>query len=156
MSAISIIIIDLLFGIWGAVGKAWYWYILNFIILFTVSGIINASFFQCITRCYSVIILKGKKWVGESIGLLVLTLVFWSIGYFICRIVFQNYIQIGLFFLACLVISTIVAVIDNQFQVAIERTKFFEELGNKIKQKERNKNTGDRRQNTEERRKVGF
>ena len=135
MSGVLIIIVDLLFGVWGAFGKAWYWYTLNFIILFTASSIFNTTYIQCITRCYSVIVLKGKRGIGENIGLIILTLVYWSIGYLICKIAFQNHIQIGLFFLTCLVISTIVAIIDNQFQVAIERTKRFAEIGNKIKEK---------------------
>ena len=138
MSSVSIIIIDLLFGIWGAVGKGWYWYILNFILLFTAGSIFNTTYIQCITRCYSVIVIKGKKGIGENIGLIILTLFYWLIGYLICRVVFQDHTPIGLFFLTCLVVSTIVAFVDNKFQVAIQRTKRFAEIGNKIEEKEKN------------------
>jgi len=71
--------------------------------------------------------------------LIILIFVYWSIGYLICRITFQNHIQIALFVLTCLVISTIVAITDNQFKVAIERTKRFAEIGDKIKEKKRKK-----------------
>lgn len=135
MSGILLIIIDLLFGIWGAIGKIWYWYILNFILLFAASSIFNTSYIQCITRCYSVIVLKGKKGIGENINLIILNSFSWLISYLLYRVVFQNHTQIGLFFFTCLVLSTIVAFVDNQFQVAIERTKHFSKIGNKIKEK---------------------
>ncbi|MBU0533220.1 MAG: hypothetical protein KJ887_00270 [Candidatus Omnitrophica bacterium] len=135
MSGISIIVIDLLFGIWGAIGKAWYWYIINFILLFIASSIFNTTYIQCITRCYSVVVLKGKKGIGENVGLIILTLFYWVVGYLICMIVFQKYTQIMVFLLICLIISTIVAFVDNQFQVAIERTKRFMETAEEIKDK---------------------
>ena len=132
ITVVLIIIIDLLFSIWSALGKIWYWYFLNFIILYTISSIFNTSYIQCLTRCYSVIVLKGKKGIIENIGMIILTLALWYFGYLICRFCFQNHIQIGLFFLACLAISTIEVFIDNHFQVAIERTK---DISERIKKK---------------------
>ena len=127
------IIIAVIFGIWGAIGKTWYWYILNFILLFAASSIFNTTYIQCITRCYSVVILKGIRGIGENLHLIAFTLIWWIMSYGITRIVFQDHLQIGLFFLSCLAVATIVAFVDNLFNVAVERTRLFTNLEDKDK-----------------------
>ena len=119
------IIIDVGFGIWGALGKPWYWHLINIVLLLIASGIFNTSFIQGLTGSYSVIVLKGAKGLGETTGLAFLTLILWAVCYGITRVVFANHLQIGLFFLACAVVSLIVAFANNQFQVAVARTQGF-------------------------------
>ena len=122
------IVIDVGFGIWGALGKPWYWYLINIVLLLTASGIFNTSFIQGLTRCYSVIVLKGAKGLGETTGLALFTLILWAVCYGITRVVFAGHLQIGLFFLACAAVSLIVAFVDNQFQVALARTQAFDTM----------------------------
>ena len=50
------------------------------------------------------------------------------IAYVITRFVFSMNLQYVLFFIACISLSTVVAVIDNEFQRAIEKTKVIESI----------------------------
>ena len=58
-----------------------------------------------------------------------------SIAYIITRFVFLINLQYILFFIACIALSTIVAFIDNQFQVAVEKTRRLEEVLEKVNKK---------------------
>lgn len=117
------IVIDIIFGIWGALGKPWYWYPLNIVLLFGASSAINTSYIQWLTRTYAVFALKAPGGFLQVFGLTVLTLFVWIAAYIIGRITLPGNFQIGLFFLACTLVSTIVAFVDGMFQVAISKTE---------------------------------
>ncbi|CAB1078375.1 hypothetical protein D1AOALGA4SA_6120 [Olavius algarvensis Delta 1 endosymbiont] len=74
MIYLSSIIIDVIFGVWSAIGKAWYWYPLNIILLFIASSMINTSFIQLLTRTYAVFALKAPRAFSQILGLVVLTI----------------------------------------------------------------------------------
>jgi hypothetical protein len=117
------IIIDLIFGVWGAIGKTWYWYPLNVIFLFIASSMINTSFIQLLTRTYAIFSLKAPRAFSQVFGLTVLTLFLWAIAYVIGRITLTINFRIILFFLACILVSTIVVFLDGGFQTAIMKTE---------------------------------
>lgn len=122
------LVIDIGFAIWSGIGNLWYWYIINFILLFCASSIINTSYIQGLTRGYSYIFIRGAKGIKEALGYCILILVSWAIAYVISYFVFRNHIQTILFYIVCLALSTIVAFQDNQFLIAIEKTKSFNEI----------------------------
>ncbi len=122
------IIIDLGFSIWASFGKSWHIYFINFILLFIASSIINTSYIQGLTRGASYIFLYKLKGLSRALRVNILTIILMSIAYVITRFVFLITLQYILFFIACVALSTIVAFIDNQFWVAVERTRRLEEL----------------------------
>jgi len=125
------VVIDLVFAIWAGIGKAWYIYPLNFMLLFLASGIINTSYIQGLTRGASYLSLYGIKGVSKAFILNILTIIFMLIAYLITRFVFLCGIQYLSFFGVCIIFSTIVAFIDNHFKTAIEKTKNFERIQEK-------------------------
>ena len=134
------IVIDLAFAAWAGIGKAWYIYPFNFVLLFIASGIINTSYIQGITRIYSDFYRRGQRWILDVIGLFVFTLILFAVAYFIVRLVFTTTIQSVFFFIACILLATVVAFIDKQFDVAIARTKSINEMAQAIEAKNKNKN----------------
>lgn len=124
------IVIDIGFAIWATIGNLWHWYLINFILLFVASSMINTSYIQGITRGYSYIYVYGTIGLKHAFGINIITLIWWAIAYAISYFVFKNHIATVLFFIACTFLSTMVAFIDNQFHSAIERTKKFEEIEN--------------------------
>lgn len=135
MIYLSSLIIDVIFGVWSAIGKAWYWYPLNIILLFIASSMINTSFIQLLTRTYAVIALKAPRAFSQILGLAVLTIFLWAIAFIIGRVTLSVDFRIILFFLACILVSTIVAFLDGMFQIATSKTKaliqMYEEPENK-------------------------
>ncbi|MCB2182403.1 MAG: hypothetical protein KQH63_10285 [Desulfobulbaceae bacterium] len=123
MIYLSSLIIDIIFGVWGALGKAWYWYPLNIILLFIASSMINTSFIQLLTRTYAIFSLKAPRAFSQIFGLTVFTLFLWAIAYAIGHITLIINFRIILFFVACIFVSTIVAFLDDGFQTAIMKTK---------------------------------
>jgi len=126
------VIIDLGFSIWTSFGKPWHIYFINFILLFIASSIINTSYIQGLTRGVSYIVLYKLKGLSKALRVNTLTIILMSIAYIITRFVFLINLQYILFFIACIALSTIVAFIDNQFQVAVERTRRMEGIIEKI------------------------
>ena len=122
------IIIDLGFSIWAGFGKSWHVYFINFILLFVASSMINTSYIQGLTRGVSYVVLYKGKGVLKALKMNILTIILMLVAYIITRFVFLTNLQYILFFIACITISTIVAFIDNQFQVAVERTRRLEEV----------------------------
>lgn len=127
-AGLIIIVIDLAFAVWAGIGKVWYAYPLNFILLFMASSAINTSYIQGLTRGVSCIYLYEVKGISKAFRVNIPTIVFMLIAYFITCLVFSIFMQKVLFFGACIVLSTIVAFVDNQFQIAIDRTKAFESM----------------------------
>jgi hypothetical protein len=97
-------------------------------LLFIASSIINTSYIQGLTRGASYIFLYKLKGLSRALRVNILTIILMSIAYVITRFVFLITLQYILFFIACVALSTIVAFIDNQFWVAVERTRRLEEL----------------------------
>ncbi len=120
-------VIDIVFAVWASLGRQWYWYAINIIMLFVASGILNTSYIQFVTRVYSVFILHGSKGMKEAIGLALPTLIFWAVAYSIAYFVFRIHLPIFVFIGACFLLSTIFAFIDDQFRVAVGRTHQFDE-----------------------------
>ena len=87
---------------------------------------INTSYIQGITRGYSYLRLFGTKGLPKAIGVNILTVVLFVIAYLIANFVFTTPRQMILFFVACVGLSTFVAITDNQFQVAVKKTKSLE------------------------------
>lgn len=126
MAGIIALVIDLIFAIWAGQGKPWYGYIINFILLAIASGIINTSFIQSLTRSCSYIYLYKSKGVFKAFGMIIPGIIFFGIAFIPTYFVFRTLAQFILFFLSCIIISTIVAFIDKNFQIAIERTRAIE------------------------------
>lgn len=122
------VIIDLGFSVWASLGNPWHIYLINFILLFIASSIINTSYIQGLTRGASYISLYKLKGLSKVLRVNILTIILMSIAYVITRFVFLINLQYILFFIACIALSTIVAFIDNQFRVAVERTRRLEGL----------------------------
>ena len=124
ISPALIIIIDVVFAIWGGVGQEWYIYPLNFVLLFIASSIINTNYLQALTRSYAALHLYGfnGKGISSSLGVSILALIFILVGFVITCFVFTTMIQFILFFVACIVLSTIVAFVDDMFSIALSRT----------------------------------
>lgn len=80
------------------------------------------------TRGVSFIYLYGLKGVSKAFLINIPTVIFILSAYFITRFVFSIFIQYALFFGICIVLSTIVAFVDNHFQIAIDRTRAFESV----------------------------
>jgi len=116
------IVIDIMFGIWGSLGKPWYWYFINIILLFAAGGIFSTSYIQLVTRTYAIIALKPPRALSQVFVLTVLNLFFWVLSYIIGRIALSYNYQLGLFFLVCILVSTVVAIKDDMFQFAINTT----------------------------------
>jgi len=122
------ITIDLGFSIWASFGSPWHIYLINFILLFIVSSLINTSYIQGLTRGASYILLYKSKGFLKALKVNILTIILMSIAYAIARFIFSITLQYILFFIACIILSTIVAIIDNQFRVAVERARKLEGL----------------------------
>ena len=129
------IIIDLGLSIWAGFGKSWHVYFINFILLFVASSMINTSYIQGLTRGVSYVVLYKGKGVLKALKLNTLTIILMLVAYIVTRFVFLTNLQYILFFIACITISTIVAFIDNQFQVAVEKTRRLEEVLEKVNKK---------------------
>lgn len=127
-AGVTITVVDLGFAIWAGIGKPWYIYLLNFVILFTASSVINSSYIQGLTRGVSFIYLYGLKGASKAFLINIPTAIFIFIAYFITRFVFSISIQYAMFLGICIVLSTIVAFVDNHFQIAIDRTRAFESM----------------------------
>lgn len=128
LSGLLIIIIDVAFTVWSSFAKPWYTYTLNFFLLFIASSVINTSYIQGLTRGFSYIYLFKTRCIYKAIIINLPTLLSMTIAYLISKYVFSLPIQIALFFIVCIFLSTIVAFVDGAFQIAIERTKMFEKL----------------------------
>ena len=124
------IVIDIGFAIWAAMGKPWYMYLVSFILLFCASSIINTSYIQGITRGFSFIYLRGLIGLKHALGINIITVLLWAIAYGLSYFVLEDNITSVVFFIACVILSTRVAFVDNQFHIAIERTKEFDEIEN--------------------------
>jgi len=129
------IIIDLGFSIWAGFGKSWHVYFINFILLFVASSMINTAYIQGLTKGVSYIVLYKGKGVIKALKMNILTIILMLVAYIITRFVFLTNLQYILFFIACITISTIVAFIDNQFQVAVEKTRSLEGVLEKVNKK---------------------
>lgn len=122
------IAIDLGFAVWAGIGGSWYFYLLNFILLYIASSIINTSYIEGLTRGYSYIFLHKFKGVVKALGINILTIISLFIAYFITHFVFKSTIQSAWFFSVCIILSTIIAFIDSRFYIAIERTRTLESI----------------------------
>jgi len=129
MVGLGVIILNIAFTIWSSYAKSWYVYLINFALLFLASSMISTSYIQGITRGYSYLYLFGTKGLLKAIGINILAIILFVVAYFIAKFVFSTLLQIVVYFVAYLVFSTFVAVSNRQFNVAIERTKAIEDLG---------------------------
>lgn len=127
-SGLIIILIDLVFSIWASTGREWYTYIFNFALLYFASAMINNSFIQGITRGYSYLYLLGLKGLPKALVINLPAVILFVIAYFISKYVFVGFYQVKCFFIACMILSFFVAKSDNMFEVAIRRTKEFENV----------------------------
>ena len=127
-SGILIIMIDLIFAIWAGLEKNWYIYILNFVLLFATSSMINNSYIQGLTRGFSYIYLFKSRGIPKAIGITLFNISFLAMAFLLANIVFSSFNQMVLYFIICFVLSTIVIFVDDIFAQAIERTKMFENI----------------------------
>lgn len=128
MSAIAIIVLDIFFAYWASIGSSWYFYLLNFVVLFLASSIFNTSFIHGITIGYAYINLYGLRGVLKALGVNILTLLCVVLSYFISSFAFSINYQIYLFFIACTVISIFVAVSDGLFKNAINKERTLNDI----------------------------
>jgi len=129
------IIIDLAFSIWASLSTPWHIYLINFILLFIASSLINTSYIQGLTRGVSYILLYKSKGFLKALKVNMLTVILMLIAYIITRFIFSINLQYILFFMDCISLSTVIAIIDNQFQVAVERTRRLEEVLGRVNKK---------------------
>jgi len=122
------VIIDLGFSVWASLGNPWHTYLINFILLFIASSLINTSYIQGLTRGVSYISLYKLKGLLKALKVNILTIILMLIAYTITRFIFLINLQYILFFMACIVLSTVVAIINNQFRLAVEKTRKIEDL----------------------------
>jgi len=123
--AISIII-ALVFTAWSSTGEVWYRYILNFVIISVAIILIGTNSIQGLTRSFSYLYLYKYKGILKAIIMISGTIFFLFIAYFILRFVFDTLLQHFLFFSAYILLSTIIAITDKHFEMAIERTRLLE------------------------------
>jgi len=110
------ILVEIGFGIWGAIGKPWYWYPINIAALFVAGIAINTSFIQWVTRCHSVFLVKGTKGLFDIMGISLITFIYWAAAYGLSRIVFADHFRIIIFFGICAALSLIVAFSNGKRQ----------------------------------------
>jgi len=120
------IIIGLGFAIWSSIGEAWYKYPMNFILIFIAGMFIGTNLIQGLTRGFSYLYLYKYKGILKAIIMIIPTVIFFCIAYFILNLVFDTSLQYSLFFIVYIVLSTTVAIADKQFKTAITRTKMLE------------------------------
>jgi len=133
--AISIII-ALGFTVWSSTGEVWYRYILNFVIISAAIILIGTNFIQGLTRGFSYLYLYKYKGILKAVTMIIPTVFFFFVAYFILRFVFDTSLQYFLFFTMYILLSTVVATTDKQFEIAIERTKLLESTLAHIKPEE--------------------
>ena len=128
---ILIILVDIGFAIWASSGKAWYFYLINFALLFAASSIINTSFIQGFTRGWSYISLYGARGILDALRINLITVVYVGVAFLITWFVFSEVSQFIYFFGICFLLSFIVAFNDDKFREARERTRMFEDFRDK-------------------------
>ncbi|MFH1371797.1 MAG: hypothetical protein ABII09_11015 [Planctomycetota bacterium] len=127
------------FGIWSAIGQEWYWYALAPVIMIVAGGSICTSYIQGLTRLYAVIVVPGAKRIRGAIGILAINLTSFLIGCVIAHFILEEWLIFAFFIVACVILSTIVAVHDTQFKLAIKRERRLQEAlgrGQKDEQKQ--------------------
>ena len=128
------------FGVWSAFGKEWYWYIIAPVIMIVAGSFICTSYIQGLTRLYAVIVVPGVKRIRAAIGILAINLTSFLIGCVIAHFVLKEWLIFAFFIVACVILSTIVAVHDTQFKLAVKRERRLQEaLGRGPKTSKNNK-----------------
>lgn len=136
MSAIVIAVVDIFFASWASKGSVWYFYLLNFVLLFLASSILNTAFIRGITTGYAYICLYGLRGIIKALGLNIFTLLFFALSYFVSSFVFSINYQMFMFFLVCLLVSFFVAISDGLFGKAVSKERMLKDI---IKQKNNKK-----------------
>jgi len=125
------IIVGLVFTIWSSTGKAWYKYPINFILIFIASMLIGTNLIQALTRGFSYLYLYKYNGIFKAIIMIIPTVIFFYIAYFVLSLVFNTSLQYSLFFIVYIVLSTAIAIVDKHFKKAIMRTKILENIKTK-------------------------
>jgi len=116
------------FGIWSAIGQEWYWHALAPVIMATASSFICSSYIQALTRLYAIIVTPGVKQIRGVIGIIVINIIPFLIWCVIAFFVLKKWLIFTLFIVACVIFSTIVAVHDAQFELAVKRERWLQEI----------------------------
>ncbi len=124
------ILIDVVFAIWAAKNKKWYFYGLYFLILLICSSIINTSWSQGLSRIIALYLKRTRHWPNKILSYLALTLLNLGLAYIITmNIVFSFISQFVAFLLSCIGLSTIIIFVDPTFlMVALKREEATKKL----------------------------
>jgi hypothetical protein len=113
-------------AIWASVGSRWYIYLFNFILLFLAGLVAGTAVVQGITRGWSYIHILGVKGISKVVLVNILTIFNLAIAYILTYFVFQKPIQFIAFFSSIFALYLMESISNDQFRLAIEKTKIFE------------------------------
>lgn len=116
------------FGIWSAIGKEWYWYALAPALMMVASSVLCTSYIQALTRLYAIAVVPGVKQVSGAVGILVINGIYLLVACVIAYFVLEEWLIFACFIVTCVILSTIVAVHDAQFELAVSRERRLQEI----------------------------
>ncbi len=116
------------FGIWSAIGKEWYWYALAPVLVVAASSFLCTSYIQGVTRLYAIVLVSGVKRIRSAIVIFVINGTSLLLGGAIAYFAIGNWVCLSFFIVLCVIFSTIVAVGDGQFELAVKREQSLQEL----------------------------
>jgi hypothetical protein len=130
-------IVVIAFGIWSAIGDAWYWYLLAPALILVASIFLCSSYIQAVTRLYAIVVVPGYKRIRGAVGILVVNGISMLFGGAIAYLVLRNQLRFAFFVGLCLVAATVTAVWDAMFHQAVERERKLALLKREVSDKKR-------------------
>jgi hypothetical protein len=107
--------------------NAWYYYLLNFIIILITSSMIIGGSIEIIPRMFAWIIVSKIRGFLAFLFVFILGIVgLYYLPYLISKFVFTDKAQFNYFFIICIILSIIIAIIHGNFFMAIDRQKSLE------------------------------
>ena len=116
------------FGLWSAIGQEWYWYVLAPVVMMAAGSFVCTSYIQGLIRLYAIIAVPGVKRIRSAIGIFVINVISFLIGCIIAYFILEGWLSLVFFIVACVILSTIVAVHDAQFELAVGREQKLQEI----------------------------
>jgi hypothetical protein len=106
MSLLMVLIIEVALSIWVSLGSAWYFYIINFLILFVGSSIFNTAMIQGILRgIYIIKVFPGKHKYLKALGVNTLTIMLFLLSFWVVKHSLFGLTQFLIFYGACSISS---------------------------------------------------
>ena len=106
LNLLLVIGVEVFLCIWTSLGNTWYFYIVNFLILFVGSSIFNTAMVQGVSRAiYIIKIFPGKSRYLRALGLNTLTLLLVLLSFWIVKHSLLGLNQFIIFYGACSIAS---------------------------------------------------